>query len=45
MSSGAYAGTSALETAQGADEAERAPGTCGTYFYWKDGNCVDARGK
>jgi hypothetical protein len=21
------------------------PGTCGTYRYWKDGRCVDARGK
>jgi hypothetical protein len=21
------------------------PGTCGTYLYWKDGKCVDARGK
>jgi hypothetical protein len=24
-------------------EAYRAPGTCGTYFYWKDGLCADAR--
>ena len=45
MSPSAYAGTSALGTAQGAEQAERAPGTCGTYFYWKGGNCVDARGK
>jgi hypothetical protein len=42
MSPSAYAGTG---TAQGAEQAERAPGTCGTYFYWKDGSCVDARGK
>jgi hypothetical protein len=39
---GAYTGTG---TAQGAEQAERAPGTCGTYFYWKDRSCVDARGK
>jgi hypothetical protein len=23
----------------------REPGNCGTYFYWKDGRCVDARMK
>ena len=45
MSSGAYAGTSARKRRKVQMQAERAPGTCGTYFYWKDGNCVDARGK
>lgn len=30
-------------TAETQLQADRGPGTCGTYFYWKDGHCNDAR--
>jgi hypothetical protein len=35
-------GTAALGAA-GMTANPHAPGTCGAYFYWKDGRCMDAR--
>jgi hypothetical protein len=32
-------------TASAAVQQSEGPGTCGTYRYWKDGRCLDARAK
>jgi len=36
-----YSATGAI----GTTAATKAPGMCGTYFYWKGSSCVDARSK
>ena len=42
--SGPYGWTGAVDEETGAaPRGYRGPGTCGTYFYWKDGRCVDAQ--
>jgi hypothetical protein len=46
--SGSYgysSGTYGYSSAAAAEADAGGPGTCGTYHYWKDGRCVDARGK
>jgi hypothetical protein len=48
--SGAYgysSGTSTTGSSEGKAEKVTAtgPGLCGTYLYWKDGKCTDARAK
>ena len=46
--SGSYgysSGTYGYSSAAAAEVDAGGPGTCGTYRYWKDGRCVDARGK
>jgi len=49
---GAYAGsygyssgTYGYSSAAAAEADAGGPGTCGTYRYWKDGRCIDARSK
>lgn len=40
----AYGWAGAVDEETGAaPRGYRGPGTCGTYFYWKDGRCVDAQ--
>jgi|SRR6185295_5982670 hypothetical protein len=46
--SGSYGysgGTYGYSSGAAAEADAGGPGTCGTYRYWKNGQCVDARGK
>ena len=42
---GYSSGTYGYSSAAAVEADAGGPGSCGTYRYWKDGRCVDARGK